>query len=117
LRCIIFAARLPGRMTSSLLRFHAQIIEHLPGDDAILRDEFSRLMVALAFLSPVLGPRTQVGPARLAHYTAKPGQARVATEIPMVRWFAAFAFIFILSMVPRQGPTRRLGRTGTQRGR
>src|SRR5207245_579564 len=28
------------------------------------------------------------------------GQARVSTEIPMGRWFAAFAFIFILSMAP-----------------
>src|SRR5262245_33042633 len=32
---------------------------------------------------------------------AKPGQARVSMEMPMIRWFAASAFvIFILSMVP-----------------
>jgi tripartite-type tricarboxylate transporter receptor subunit TctC len=33
-------------MASSLLRFHAQIIDDPLGDDAILRDEFSRLMWA-----------------------------------------------------------------------
>src|SRR5262249_37831904 len=60
----------------------------------------------------ILGPRTQVGPARLARYTAKPGQARVSTEIPMVRWFAAFAFIFILSIVPPPGSNTALGQSG-----
>jgi tripartite-type tricarboxylate transporter receptor subunit TctC len=100
LRCIIFAARLPGRMTSSLLRFHAQIIEYLPDDDAILRDEFSRLMVVSAFLSPVSLDLARKSGLPDLHYTAKPGQAWVSTEIPMVRWFAACAFIFILSMAP-----------------
>src|SRR5262249_26567228 len=85
------------------------------------------------------GPRAQVGPARLAHYTAKPGQARVhytakpgqarvhytakpgqarvhytakpgqarvSVEIRMVRWFAAFAFILILSMVAPPGSNK-----------
>src|SRR6202521_5328665 len=50
-----------------------------------------------------LGPRTQVEPARLAHYTAKPGQARVSTEMPVVRRIDALAFIFILSMAPAPG--------------
>ena len=30
-------------------------------------------------------------------------------EIPMVRWFAAFAFIFILSVVAPPGPNTALG--------
>src|SRR5262245_4969987 len=77
------------------------------------------------------GPRAQVGPARLAHYTAKPGQARVhytakpgqarvhytakpgqarvSVEIRMVRWFAAFAFILILSMVAPPGSNKAFG--------
>src|SRR5262245_28149432 len=83
------------------------------------------------YITCILGPRTQVGPARLAHHTAKPGQARVhyaakpgqarvLMEIPMVRWFAAFAFafIFILSAVAPPGSNEAfLGRTGTPRDR
>src|SRR5262249_51879826 len=33
-------------------------------------------------------------------------------EIPMVRWFAAFAFIFILSMVPPPGSNTAFGQDG-----
>src|SRR5262249_57045446 len=46
--------------------------------------------VALAFLSPVF-------------------LGILGREIPMVRWFAAFAFIFILSMVP---PNKAFGQDG-----
>src|SRR5262249_54279177 len=55
------------------------------------------------------------GQARV-HYAAKPGQARVSMELPMVRWFAAFAFIFILSMVAPLGPSAAFGQDGYPRG-
>src|SRR5215831_7941418 len=42
----------------------------------------------------IVGARTQVGSARLA---------RTILEVPMVRWFAAFAFIFIVSMIAPPG--------------
>src|SRR5260370_14789617 len=113
-------------MTSSLLRFHAQIIEYLLGDDAILRDEFSRLMwpwhschlyswisLDLARKSGLPDLRTILrNPGKPGFtYTAKPGQARVSMEIPMGRWFAAFAFIFILSMVPPPGSNEAFGQS------
>src|SRR5262249_20928106 len=49
--------------------------------------------VAFAFLSPVF-------------------LGLLGREFPMVRWFAAFAFIFILSMVPPPGANKAFGQDG-----
>jgi hypothetical protein len=90
-----------GANDPSLSRFHAQIIDDPLGDYAILRDEFSEIVlatafdVAVAFLSPVL---LDLARRRSAWSDGLPPSSSYSS----CRWF------------PRQAPTRRLGRTGTQ---
>src|SRR5262249_29996912 len=97
-------------MSLSLLRFHAEIIEYLPGDDAIPRlrapSPAAAFDVALAFLSPVSLPLVLLD---LARKSGLPDLRTILRRPPMVRSFAAFAFIFILSMAP---PNKAFGQDG-----
>src|SRR5262249_11128380 len=108
--CIICAARLPGRMSLSLLWFHAEIIGYLLGDDAIPRlrapSPATAFDVALAFLSPISFSLVFL---ELARKSGLPDLRTILRRPPMVRWFAACAFIFILSMVAPPGSNEAFG--------
>jgi tripartite-type tricarboxylate transporter receptor subunit TctC len=72
----------------------------------------TRIDMALAALSPILSDLAGKSGLPDLRTILRNGRARVSTEIPMVRWPAAFAFIFILSIIPAPGSNKAFAQDG-----